>query len=167
MCDYCDCRSHPQIASLSADHERLQSLLTEIAGAADGHDRERCRSLAGRLRRILDPHADREERGVFAQLRAAGVDDDYVARFEDEHVLVHALVAGLASDEWLSEARRLVEVLRGHIAREETDLFPAAHQLLHPAQWDVIDAEVGSAPASRWARPGGHVLACTDTRTGP
>lgn len=27
-----------------------------------------------------------------------------------------------------------------HIAREEVDPFPAAHQLLGPAQWDAVDA---------------------------
>jgi hypothetical protein len=27
MCDYCDCRSHPEIADLSIEHEQLTSLL--------------------------------------------------------------------------------------------------------------------------------------------
>jgi hypothetical protein len=28
MCDYCDCRSHPEIADLSIEHEQLTSLLS-------------------------------------------------------------------------------------------------------------------------------------------
>lgn len=33
---------------------------------------------------------------------------------------------------------RLVELLEGHIFREETDLFPAAHQLLGSDAWATI-----------------------------
>ena len=46
--------------------------------------------------------------------------------------------------DWREQARQLIRVLGEHILREETDLFPAAHQLLTPAQWDTVAAAHGS-----------------------
>lgn len=92
-------------------------------------------------------HAAREEAGVFAQLRAAGVESAYLARFEHEHEQVHALLADEAPDDWAGSALELADLLGGHIAREESDLFPAAHQLLSPSQWDAVDrSEPTGAP---------------------
>ena len=111
MCDYCDCRSHPELAELSDEHDRIHVLL------------DRLRSTADELRNALDAHTRREERGVFAQLRQE-VDAAYLARFLVDHERVH----------------ELVDALTDHIAREETDLFPAAHQLLSPRQWEAMAA---------------------------
>jgi hypothetical protein len=36
----------------------------------------------------------------------------------------------------------VVELLADHTLREETDLFPAARQLLAPDQWDAVDQRV-------------------------
>ena len=36
----------------------------------------------------------------------------------------------------------LVKSLEAHMVREETDMFPAAEQLLGPADWDAVDAAV-------------------------
>ena len=44
-------------------------------------------------------------------------------------------------------AHELVRMLRDHIAREERDLFPAAHQLLVPGQWDTVDRLTDPSPS--------------------
>jgi hemerythrin-like domain-containing protein len=148
VCDYCDCRSHPAIASLSADHERLLHLLGELRQAATDGDRAAARPILEELHDRVGGHAAREETGVFTQLRAAGVESAYLDRFEHEHVQVHDLLADHHPDDWAGSALDLVELLRGHIAREESDLFPAAHQLLSPSQWDAVDrSEPTGAPA--------------------
>lgn len=140
MCDYCDCRSHPQIAALSAEHEILLGLLGELRGAIDRIDPDRMRDLLVGLRVLVDAHAMREERGVFTELRRAALDDRDVTSFEDEHQQIHALIeSATVGDGRFEAARDLVHVLGAHIEREETDLFPAAHQLLTPAQWDAVD----------------------------
>ncbi len=138
MCDYCDCRSHPQIAALAAEHEqalaRTAAIRRAVATAADPGE------LVARLAAELPPHFDREERGVFRQMRASGIGEDYVDTFDREHDELEAL---LAAEVTPAVATRLVELLEDHILREETDMFPAAHQLFAPTDWDEIDAEVG------------------------
>jgi hemerythrin-like domain-containing protein len=140
MCDYCDCRSHPQIASLSVDHEEMLGLLIALQSVVDGADRQRAQAVIARLGALLDRHATREDRGIFTELIHAAVDRDYVARFEHDHEHIHGLLAEAAGGEWQAPANELIGVLGDHIAREETDLFPAAHQLLRPDQWDAVDA---------------------------
>lgn len=103
MCDYCDCRLVPAIADLTADHELLLDLTTQ-------------------LRVLLERHTRREEQGIFAALRDAGA-GEYVDRFDRDHAVVESLL----------------DELEGHIAVEESDLFPAARQLLGPAEWDEVE----------------------------
>ncbi len=76
MCDYCDCRSHPQIASLSADHEVILSLLVRLTRAVDNGDDELARASLADLDTLLDRHATLEDRGVFTELRRADVEDE-------------------------------------------------------------------------------------------
>ena len=144
MCDYCDCRSHPEIAALSEDHELLMKMLGRLMRAVEGDDRDAAESVADELHELLPAHAAREERGVFVELRRADVPDQYVAMFEDDHHVVHALLDPSSRSDWREQARQLIRVLGEHILREETDLFPAAHQLLTPAQWDTVAAAHGS-----------------------
>ena len=136
MCDYCDCRTEPEIAALSADHERLDSILAGISRAVAASDEDRRRELVDELRTVLLPHTKREERGIFAALRSALVDERYLARFEAEHDELERLLAGAGDPTY---ALRLVTLLRDHILVEESDLFPAAHQVLSSTDWDTID----------------------------
>ena len=145
MCDYCDCRSHPEIAALSDDHHRLLPLLHDLGRTADVDDAAAAADIIGELDAILRAHAVREERGVFAELRATAVDAEYLDRFEHDHHRIHALLDGFSAIGWQHAARDLVALLRAHILREETDLFPAAHQLLSPTQWDEIGLSMTGA----------------------
>jgi hemerythrin-like domain-containing protein len=142
VCDYCDCRSHPQLASLSADHDALLDLVVGLRLALDDEPdgASRARPLLAELRDLLRVHSDREERGVFRQLRAAQVDDSYVVSYETDHARLHELLDDIANDDWRVASLDLVAILEDHITREESDLFPAAHQLLSPSQWDAVDA---------------------------
>ena len=143
MCDYCDCRSHPQLAALSAEHETLLGLLVSLRAVVDDgaqDDAEGARPVLAQLHDLLGSHAAREERGVFRQLRDADVDGAYVAMFEQDHQRLHELMDGTRGTGWHAAAHELIGQLGRHIDREETDLFPAAHQVLSPAQWDAIDA---------------------------
>ena len=139
MCDYCDCRAQPEIAALSADHERLLSLtatLRRSLAAGLPVDGQQLDELAG----LLLPHAEHEEVGLFAAFRDVGVDLDYVGRFEGDHRQIEELLASAAGER--SAVRPLIELVEDHILREETDMFPAARQLLDPDQWDAVDHRV-------------------------
>ena len=70
MCDYCDCRSIPEIALLSVEHERVLSLMAKLrrldnAEPSSGDADERAR-LLHELRVEFEPHTRREEIGVFS-----------------------------------------------------------------------------------------------------
>ena len=147
MCDYCDCRSHPQLASLSDEHETLLGLLSALDRAGGAGDDAAAAECVAELRDLLDRHAAGEERGVFVQLRAVDVDDRYVATFEGDHDRIHRLLDRCGSAGWWDAAASLVRELRAHITREETDLFPAAHQLLTPEHWDAVDEAMATQGA--------------------
>jgi hemerythrin-like domain-containing protein len=140
MCDYCDCRSHPPIAALSADHEGLLGLLVALRQAAETADRDRAVPSLAALRHRLAVHAAREEHGLFNQLRDAQLDGAYVTMFEQDHRRVDTLLHDAGGHGWRAAVGELVELLTEHIAREEYDLFPVAHQVLAPSQWDAVDA---------------------------
>jgi hemerythrin-like domain-containing protein len=139
VCDYCDCRSHAQIAALSADHEAIVHLLVGLREAVDTADVEAAKARLPDLKELLDAHTRREEGGVFVQLRLAGVDDGYVDRFERDHHELDQLLENRFDPGWRRDVARLVRLLGEHIGREESDLFPAAHQLFRPDQWDALD----------------------------
>ena len=151
MCDYCDCRSQPAIADLSADHDRLRSLTAELRRTVRGGDRARLPDVTSRLAVVLVPHGEREERGVFAALAAAGVDPAYVERFTRDHDALDALLDA-ASHGDTDAALALADLLDGHLLREESDLFPAARQLLSPADWDLVAAAHHPTLATEGAR---------------
>jgi hemerythrin-like domain-containing protein len=138
MCDYCGCRAEPEIAALSAEHEHMLTLTAQLRRAHEAG--VPATDVVAELARMLGPHARREERGVFAALLAEGIDTEYIQRFEHEHETLEELLSG--GDAPLPTLQ-LVELLEGHILREESDLFPAAHQLLGSDAWAAIAAPVG------------------------
>src|SRR4051794_29446116 len=85
MCDYCGCRAHDAIASLSVEHETLLGMLSELLHHVDTHDAAAARLLLEQLHDALTPHALREEHGVFAELEHAGIDHTYIDMFQHDH----------------------------------------------------------------------------------
>ena len=137
---------HREISALTDEHERLLELLGDLECAVGTGDP--VPTLLGELRARLGVHATREEGGVFTGLRNAHVDDAYVGMFERDHQQLHRLLDACSGPEWRAAAWELVRELREDIGREESDLFPAAHQFLAPAQWDAIDAATGPCQLS-------------------
>ena len=60
---------------------------------------------------------------------------------------LHDALTPHALRDWEPAARELARTLRDHIAREESGLFPAAHQLLVPGQWDAVDRLTDPSPS--------------------
>jgi hypothetical protein len=92
------------------------------------------------LVRLLAPHTYREEVGIFARLRAADVDEGYVARFEGDHREIDRQIIAARADH--RSIGRLLDEVAQHILDEETDMYPAARQLLAPSDWDAVDRAV-------------------------
>jgi hemerythrin-like domain-containing protein len=141
MCDYCDCRSIAPISQLSVEHEEALTLIAGVrstVAAAQPPDAQ-----LTRLAELLARHTEREERGLFTELRTAGIGDGYVDGLLDEHRQLDDL-AGAPPRRILE----LVDVLEQHIVREETDVFPAARQLLSAEQWERI-ADLDHMPMTK------------------
>lgn len=137
MCDYCGCRSEAEIAALSTDHEHM---LTLTAGLRRAHKvGVPAPQLFAELTAMLGPHSRREERGLYAALAAEVADPEYVALFAHDHEELDALVMGADADQHILQITGLLEA---HILREETDLFPAAHQMLGSQAWATIAESV-------------------------
>jgi hemerythrin-like domain-containing protein len=143
MCDYCGCRLRPAIDELSEEHERLLDLVYGLRRKAEAGDHAQ---VAATLERDLAPllrhHADKEERGLFTQLRAAWQADDRLDALVTEHRDLERLLAGVIAggQDWTRLLLRLADELTEHIFDEETDLFPYALYELTPAQWDEVEA---------------------------
>lgn len=135
MCEYCGCRRISEIARLGREHDIITEIADEAdASPADGSSRE---AALRRLRAALLPHADREEIGVFAQARQAGL-TGYIEDLEDDH---RRFAEALADPDSLDPhaLHQLLKDLDRHIAIEEYDLFPAAARHLSDDQWASIE----------------------------
>ncbi len=141
MCDYCDCRSIPEIAALSLDHERVMSIVAQlrhlIATQATQRRREEIDRLLDALQADLELHTRREEVGVYSVFREVGLDFDYPKRFVDDHADIRALLARALGD--TAVVGELLERLDRHVLEEESDVFPAARQLFSGADWAEVE----------------------------
>ena len=136
MCEYCDCRRIPEIARLGREHSTITEIADEAyAKRADAQKRD---DVLARLRHALIPHVQREEQGLFAQARAAGLTGYYIEDLEDDH---RQFASALEHFESLDQATldSLLKDLDRHIAIEEYDLFPAAAKHLTDEQWMSIE----------------------------
>ena len=142
MCDYCGCRLRPAIDELSEEHDRLLDLVYGLRRRAEEGDHA---GVAATLEQDLSPllrhHADKEERGLFTQLRAAWQADDRLDALVAEHRDLERLLADVidGGTGWAQLVGRLADELTEHIFDEETDLFPYSLYELTPEQWDEVE----------------------------
>lgn len=140
MCDYCGCRSQPEIKLLADQHEQILAVAEELRDVSS-LPAERIASLLHDLADLLLPHTTREEVGLFAQLRAV-VDAEYIDRFIGDHRLIDELLEASRHDH--RRITELIDLLDEHTRDEENDMHPAARQLLGPEQWAAIDRAVAT-----------------------
>ncbi len=150
MCDYCGCRLIPPIADLSQEHDRLMDLAYELRRLAAAGSRDRVvEILDGEFASLLRHHTDKEERGIFAELRVTGEADPRLDALIGEHRDIEALLALVRKGQegWQEALGRLAGDLSSHIIDEEVDLFPYAMYELDDTQWDTV-AEVHAAASA-------------------
>lgn len=140
MCDYCDCRSQPEIQALSDDHERILEVIGALRRGVGRESSDDVDRRLDELARLLLPHTSREEVGIFARLRAADVAEGYVARFEDDHREIDRQIIAARADH--RSIHTLLDEVVQHILDEETDMYPAARQILAPWDWAAVDRAV-------------------------
>jgi hypothetical protein len=128
-----------EIDGLIDEHRELMTIMAKLRDTAGQPDAE-VDGLLGDLTTALAHHTEREEAGLFRTLREVELPPEYMGLFEHDHGHLFDLIETAKRDR--HGVDDLLKSLDVHMAREEGDMFPAAEQLLGPADWDAIDAAV-------------------------
>ncbi|MBW3668177.1 MAG: hemerythrin domain-containing protein [Actinobacteria bacterium] len=132
---------------LIADHRTVEQLFQQLELASKTSAVENQRDLAQRLVRDLSVHAAAEEQVLYPTLRRSLDEGD---RLADEGVAEHAelkqLLADLDSaqpgdDRFFPGFRRVMEIVRAHVAEEEATVLPRLRQALgQDALYELAEA---------------------------
>lgn len=144
MCSYCGCRSIGIIGRFSTEHDELVNVTGLLRRAVAAGRTEEVPGLVDDVARLLHPHTDAEEVGLFAVLRR---DEDFTGHIDTlcgEHVDLDALLARIRAGE-TGLVDRFDTELRSHIQREENGLFPASLTTLGGAEWEEVDELTAAA----------------------
>ncbi|MDA8269955.1 MAG: hemerythrin domain-containing protein [Actinomycetota bacterium] len=139
MCSYCGCEAETVMKALTDQHQGIEALTRQVAGALDSEDIAEAASATAKLGALFDRHGRAEEQGLLRQLLLAGEAVEEVERLLSEH---EKFRAGLFDPTVVSrpdELRLLLRALLDHAELEETDLFPYAWQVLSGESWDLVE----------------------------
>ncbi|HVX46773.1 MAG TPA: hemerythrin domain-containing protein [Mycobacteriales bacterium] len=142
MCEYCGCQQIPAIAALTAEHDELLAVVRDAAAAARSGDRVAAIEHAAQLLRLLRPHTQIEEQGLFPPMAREFA--EHVASLQDDHRRIDRTLARVADPgydaaRWAEELAAALAELSTHIFREQDGLFPATIVTLGPADWEELD----------------------------
>jgi Hemerythrin HHE cation binding domain len=143
MCEYCGCQALSPIGELTAEHDRVLGLISDVREARNAKDVTRMAELARRIAAVLAPHTEVEETALFPPLAADF--PEQMAGLVAEHRQVEAVLGeasrGTPGDPaWPARLARALLTLRAHIFAEQDGVFPAALASLHSADWDAVEA---------------------------
>ncbi|MFF7250113.1 hemerythrin domain-containing protein [Embleya sp. NPDC008237] len=143
MCEYCGCQSIDAIAELTAEHDSVVNLMSNVRTARRSGDIAEMARGACLITAILRPHTQVEEHGLFPAM--SDEFPDHIAALEDEHrrfetVLGEAADGIPADPDWPDRLMDALGLLREHILKEQDGVFPAALTILTSEQWDMMDA---------------------------
>ena len=131
--------ANTEIDGLIDEYRELLSIGASLRRAS-GQPNSEIDGLLDQLKMRLAHHTEREEAGLFQTLREVEVPPEYMGLFEHDHGHLVELIESAKRDR--HGVDELLRSLEAHMVREETDMFPAAEQLLGPADWDTIEAAV-------------------------
>lgn len=144
MCSYCGCRSIGIIGRFSTEHDELINATGLLRRAVAAGRTDEVVALVDDVARLLRPHTDAEEVGLFAVLRR---EEDFTGHIDtlcSEHVGLDDLLTRVRAGE-TELVDRFDTELRAHIQREENGLFPASLITLGGAEWDEVDELTAAA----------------------
>ncbi|RMB81139.1 hemerythrin domain-containing protein [Streptomyces shenzhenensis] len=161
MCEYCGCQALETIDELTQEHDEVVRLISHLRPARRVGGAAGMAEVAREIAKVLGPHTEVEERGLFPAL--AGEFPDQIAALEAEHRHIEAVLAEAAggatpSDPaWPDRLMAAMATLRDHILKEQDGVFPAALAHLGVEEWLAVEAaraEAGSTLSRPAARPG-------------
>ena len=133
----------------------MVGLIGEVRAAIADADPARMADLARQIARVLGPHTEVEEHGLFPVLAADF--PDHIGTLRAEHRRVEAVLgearSGTPADPaWPARLAAAIRILREHIIKEQDGVFPAALASLGAADWEAAEAvrlRAGSAAQRR------------------
>jgi hemerythrin-like domain-containing protein len=128
-----------EIDGLIDEHRELMTIMAALQRATGDPDSD-VEGMLDQLETALGHHTEREESGLFHVLRQVDVPPQYMSLFDHDHSHLVDLIHAARRDRHVVDG--LLNSLEAHMAREENDMFPAAEQLLGPADWDAVEAAV-------------------------
>jgi hemerythrin-like domain-containing protein len=143
MCEYCGCQSITVIAELTREHDAVVAELAKLRHRLGEADLDAAAQTARRLTRILGPHTQVEEQGLFPLM----VEDfpDHISALRGDHRLIEDVLgeASLATPTdaaWPARMLDVVELLREHILKEQDGVFPATLSVIDTEGWQSVEA---------------------------
>lgn len=144
MCSYCGCQSIGIIGRFTTEHEEIINATGLLRRAIAAGRTEEVVALVDEVARLLDPHTQAEEVGLFTVLRR---DEDFTEHIDTlcgEHTTLDEVLARIRAGE-TDLVDRFDTALRSHIQREENGLFPASLTTLGGEEWDEVDERTAAA----------------------
>ncbi|MDO5739019.1 MAG: hemerythrin domain-containing protein [Ornithinimicrobium sp.] len=156
MCTYCGCESIAVIGRFMAEHTDIINAAGQLRRACHQGDQPEVERAADEVARLLDPHTDAEEVGLFRVMRQQEEFADHIEQLCLEHETLDAQLAAIRA----GDHARMAEFdhdLRGHIEREDNGLFPASAIALDGPDWAEVD--LSTPPPTTWTGAGKARLA--------
>ncbi|MGW3168758.1 hemerythrin domain-containing protein [Streptomyces sp. NPDC001153] len=160
MCEYCGCQSLAAIDELTREHDEVVRLISHLRTAQQEGGVARMAEVAREIARVLEPHTQVEEHGLFPALAADF--PDQIAALEAEHRRIDAVLSEAAggatpSDPtWPDRLTEAMDMLRDHILKEQDGVFPAARANLGTEEWEAVEATRAKAGSTAADVPGGQ-----------
>ena len=129
--------------ALKTEHQLTLAIFDKIEATNDNQTMMRTHLLA-KLKYALTKHALEEENVVYPALRQANSTYD-ADHLEEDHGYVKTYLYELEtmpkdSPEWLARVRDFRQMIQGHMAEEENEIFPKFRELLSAEQNSRITA---------------------------
>ena len=147
MCGYCGCDSIDVVGRFMREHVDIINATGVLRRAVGAGDHARVKEAVAALRRLLDPHTEAEEAGLFAVLVEDGEFTHHVRDLCGEHATLTGLLDRVQAGSH-DLVPTLERFLRLHIHREENGLFPAAAIAFGGPEWDRVTALTPERPST-------------------
>ena len=133
--------ANPVLAMLKADHKKVKGLFAEYEDATS----RKQPVIAQTAIQELDIHAELEEQLIYPAIRTSIDDNDLMNEANEEHHLVHVLIAELKElepndDTFKAKFTVLGELVKHHVKEEEGEMFPEAQKA--DIDWEELNAQV-------------------------
>jgi hemerythrin superfamily protein len=133
--------SNPVLTMLKADHKKVKALFAQFKEARPQQQED----IAQTTIQELEIHAELEEELIYPAIREGIDDDELMNEANEEHHLVHVLIAELknlepSDDIFKAKFTLLGELVKHHVKEEEGEMFPQAQKA--KIEWEELKTEV-------------------------